>query len=248
MSNLQKYGTYEIEVAEEEQEDLEQGAGIYLKLSEGRHELRFLPPKLGVKSPFVTVYQHFLPAPPGAKRGASFACPRLMAPKGQPRSCIVCKKMEELKSSPNPVDQDLAQDISANRRVFANVIDRKHPDRGPLILGCGKMIHEALTKIRTDEAEGGDFTDPGPDGFDIIITRTGTDRTSTKYDVKPSRKCSELGNMDWIDQQHDLVAEVAQVPTDEQIAQALGLPVTAPGGRRTRRNAASDAMGGTEES
>lgn len=242
MANLTKYGSYDIEAAIEEGEELERGDGKYMKLTEGRHVVRFLPPPVGRNSPFVIVYQHFIPAGPGMKKGASFACPRLMAPKGQPRACVVCKRMEELKASPNRADQEMAEEIAANRRVFANVIDRGHPDLGVRILAFGKTIHQELVKIRQDPASGGDFTDPGPDGFDIVIERTGTKREDTKYAVRPSRGSSALGNMDWIDQQPDLLNEVAVVPSDDEINQILGLAPGQPQGRR-RRTAEDDAQG-----
>lgn len=204
------YGAYEVEAADAEHEDLSRGGGNFMKLDTGRNVVRFLPPPAGRNTPFVTVFQHFLNLP-GFAEPIIFNCPRLMARKG----CPACQKGEKLKSTGNQKDADAARDFWASRRVFANVIDRNDEDAGPKILGFGKLIHEALVAIRRDEDAGGDFTDP-VDGFDIVIERTGTTKTDTRYTVRPARKSSELGNLEWIETQPDL-RYLAKVPTLEEI-------------------------------
>jgi hypothetical protein len=87
------------------------------------------------------------------------------------------------------------------------------------VFGFGKMIHEALVKIRSDEDAGGDFCNPDT-GFDIIIDRKGTGKNDTEYTVMAARKQSKLGDYSWIEQQQDL-ERFAKVPADAEIMQKL---------------------------
>jgi hypothetical protein len=209
-SAIVDYGSYDISAADTEYEDLSRGGGNYMKLEVGRNIVRFLPPPVGRNSPFVTTFQHFLDLP-GVPDPVIFNCPRLMA--RQP--CPACAKGDKLKASGNRKDGEAARNFWASRRVFACVIDRNDEDAGPKILGFGKMIHEALVAIRRDEDTGGDFTHP-EDGFDLVIERTGSGRTDTRYAVRPARKSSPLGNFEWIATQPNL-KHLAKVPTLDEI-------------------------------
>jgi hypothetical protein len=202
MSNLVKYGSYDMEAAESEQGESERAGGgaDFLKLEPGRTVVRILPPPVGRKSPFRVIYQHYY-RPPAATGPVVFACPR-METKGQ-KVCPVCQEGERYKRSGNPADREKAFELFPTRRVFCNAVDRKNPDAGPRVLVFGKMIHEALIALRRDEDAGGDFTHPLY-GFDIVIEREGTGKQDTKYRVLPARKQTPLGNEAWLDQQHDL--------------------------------------------
>lgn len=217
MSNLAKYQSFDMEAAAEEQKALDEAGGDFIKTQDGKNSYRFLPTPIewGLKSPFVKVYQHFLDAPGGKK--IVFNCPRIM----DKRPCAACAKSDKLRATGNPRDRDEAYKYQAKLRVFANVIDRANPDKGPGILGFGKTILQELVRIRSDADDGGDYTNPGEDGFDIIIHRKGQD-LQTEYTVKPSRSNSALGNMDWLEMQKNPMT-YARVPTDDEIAEMLGL-------------------------
>jgi hypothetical protein len=216
--NLVKYASYDLEEADKEQTELDAGAADFMKLKAGRNVVRILPPPLasGRRSPFVKIWQHFIELP-GAAHPVSFSCPRLMLKK----HCPACQKADQLKATGNPADLDMAKDLFAKRRVFANVINRAEPEKGPRILGFGKTIDEQLVALRRDEDAGGDYTDP-VNGFDIIISRQGSTKNDTKYDVRPSRQSTPLATtqeqmQDWIDTQHSLEA-LNKVPTAEELA------------------------------
>jgi hypothetical protein len=214
-TDLVKYGSYSLESADEEQKDLDSSKGAdFMKLSVGRNVVRFLPPKPGVTKPFRVIHQHYL-RPPGSSGPVVLTCPRMEARK----HCPICEEADRYKRSGNPADRDRAYELFPSRRVFANVIDRKDPEAGPKVLAFGKTVHEALIAIRKDDDAGGDFTNPN-DGFDIIIEREGTGATDTKYKVLPSRKQSPLGDLDWIEKQHDL-ERMAQIRSAEEIAKIL---------------------------
>lgn len=221
MGNL-KYGKYDAETAAEEKEESESTGGAEMfKLAVGRNVLRILPPPVGSKSPFKTVYQHFVELPGNRK---SFICARLEAKK----PCVICKKIEELKASTSKADREAADDLYARRRIFVNVIDRKNPEKGPMVMAIGKQVHEQLLALR-DEETGGDYCDP-EEGFDVIIERTGTGKNDTKYKVFLTRKSSPLAGskddpdydkmQEWIDTQNDL-QKFARLPDQQEVAGLL---------------------------
>lgn len=221
MGNL-KYGSFDTETALEEKEELDASGGAEMfKLAVGRNVLRILPPPVGQRSPFKTVYQHFIELPGNKK---SFICARLEAKK----PCAICKKIDELKASPSKADREAGDDMFARRRVFVNVIDRKNHDKGPMVMAVGKQVHEQLLALR-DEETGGDYCHP-EEGFDVIIERTGTGKNDTKYKVFLSRKSSPLAGdkddpdyekmQEWIDTQNDL-QKFARLPDQAEVAGLL---------------------------
>lgn len=218
MPNL-SYGTYDEETAEQEKEELSAQGAEFMKLKVGRNIVRVLPPPKGEKSPFRVVFQHFIEMPGGSK---SVICARLEAKK----PCTVCEHVNRLRKSTIKADQDAANDLFARRRVFCNVIDRSDEASGPKLLAFGKTVHEQLTTLRTDPAAGGNYIDPF-EGSDVIITRTGTGKNDTKYQVALARKTTTLekhGNekimQDWIDNQADL-NKFAKLPSTAEVRALL---------------------------
>jgi hypothetical protein len=233
-SNLVQWGSYELEVAEGEQEQLERAsAGQFAKFEQGKNRLRFLPPKIGVKTPFVMVHQHFVKLP-GMEKPVSFNCPRLHK-KG---ICPVCQKVDALRGSGKAADYALAGEVMAKLRVYGNAVNRKNPELGPQIYAFGKTVHEPLVSLRTDEDAGGDYTHPY-DGFDIIVERKGDGKMGTEYSVRAAREKSPLGDMSWIEQQADL-SRLAQCPTAEEILERLS-GATGGGGGGSRGAPAASA-------
>lgn len=221
-SNIVKYGSYDVEEAEAEARSLESGA--FMKLKVGRTIVRFLPPPLGRKSPFVIAHQHWFSH--GGK-DVKFNCPRHMAK----RFCPVCQQVDALFRG-GADQRERAFDLKAARRTYSVVIDRGDPETGPQILAFGKKIHEKLTLIRkraNDEAFGtlgGDFSNPTDSGFDIAIDRTGTGKNDTEYDVVTSKNRRTLSDSadqinEWLGAMPDL-GNFEVVPSDDEIAEMLG--------------------------
>lgn len=215
MANIQKWGSYEVDAAEAEQQELDKlGSSTFMKLKVGRNVIRILPPKVGQRSPFVMTFQHVINRP-GQDKPLSFNCPRMMAKE----PCPVCQRAEKMKSSGRDADYKAASALFPRLRVYCNVIDRSNPEAGPKVLAIGKTIHSDLVALRNDQDAGGDFTHP-ENGFDIIIKRTGTTKNDTGYDVKPARNESPLGNLEWIEMQENL-ARYAVVPSIDDIRKLL---------------------------
>lgn len=229
-SNLVKYQKWEPETVEEERKALDASGSEFMKLKVGKNIVRFMPPRLGTRTPLVLVWQHYIEVP-GEERPIVFACPRMMLKPA--RLCAVCTKADELMASQNQADRDLGFKMKHKQRVFANVIDRTNPEAGPRVLGFGKTIYDELLALRENEDIGGDYTDPGDDGFDIVITRKGTSRTDTEYSVGPHMenrqvKTSSIGDESWLELMHDL-SKYARVPSVEELAKMLKIDLSTAG-------------------
>ena len=238
-----EFGTYDVGEVKREQCWLKQvgGGTKFMKLVEGQNVVRFLPPKKGMNTPFVYVFQHFITLP-GAMFPIVFACPRCM----RNEACPACIKSDKLMKTGNKADTDAGRSLWATRRTYANVIDRLEQGAGPKTLGFGKQIHDDLTKIRENEAVGGDFTHPVR-GFDIFITREGRGKTDTSYSVLAARFPSELGEPAWIQQQSDL-SSFLRVPTWDEIKQLFASAQEGMQGNRLPSPTGSlPTQGGTQE-
>jgi len=220
-SNLQKWGTYELDTANQEALDLahESGSASFMKLKVGKNIIRILPPLPEKKSPFFVTYQHYIRTPNDDKPFA-FSCPRLVL---QIR-CPACDEWQRLRKSSNRKDQERSKEFFPKRRVFCNVINRAEPETGPMVLAFGKTIHEELIALRQDEDAGGDFTHP-INGIDVVIERTGVGKFDTDYAVRLARRSTPISDdasvMDaWREAMHDLES-FAKLPSDEEIKARL---------------------------
>lgn len=211
-----KYARYEEEALHEEEEQTA-GSGGFMKLRDGNNSVRILPPKLewNTGSPFIITYQHTIEIP-GVKDPIRFNCPRQM----DSRPCPACNKMNALRATGRPADNELAGKFYPKLRILTNAIHRDEEGKGPQVLGFGKTVYQQLVSIRKNPKKGGDFTNPEDDGFDIEIEKSGTG-FQTKYIVSASRSASPLGNMEWIDMQEDL-RRFKRTPTDEELKKLLG--------------------------
>lgn len=200
---IANYGQWDDEAAEKDAAAAKSsGSGKWMKLVEGRNVVRVLPPRKGQRSPFFTVHEHYIETPGGS--AVSFACPRKMGG----GNCTVCNFAEQLNKSPNKVDRDRAYSLWPRMRVYMNVVDRiaeeaAFDDDKDLpdilldslrILAVGRTIYDDMTKIRLDATDGGNFTDPGGAGFDIVINRTGKTKNDTEYMLLASRKTRPLSS------------------------------------------------------
>lgn len=218
MGNLVKFGEYDIEAAREQSNAKK--ANNYMNLEEGPNVVRILPPPIGERDAFYEVRQHYV-KPAGAERAVVFLCPRHMQ---NGKFCPACEQYNKYHRSTNTADQERAKELYPGKRVFCNVIDRKNPNKGPLILGLSSMTFKFIEAIRDDQVNGGNFTHP-INGFDLTINREGTG-LKTKYSVIPARAITQLhpdtAVMDkWYDQMVPLRTAI-KVPTLEEINELFG--------------------------
>ncbi len=211
--SLVAYGDFTLEDAEADTKDMEQGGGgnIFVKFKVGKTKLRFIPPLPERKWRRVT-YVHYVDIPGGDR--AIIVCPRYE----KKERCILCEMEKQLwertdaneaknKLGPAEADRKKAKKIKAKRRCYANVIDRANPENGPMVVGFGQTVEEALVEMRKDEEDGGNFLHP-VDGFDIKIARKGTTQLDTEYEVIKSTECPLSEDVaqvnEWIKGQHNL--------------------------------------------
>lgn len=190
-----------------------------MQLQEGANVIRILPPRPGLKSPFYKLYVHYLrnPARP-SESGRPVPCPL----KNRGANCLVCKKVQELRRSGNPLDKELAKDLSAGRRIYANVIDKNNPDRGVQMLEFGVKIYDDLLAVMQDPAKDpsalGNITHPDT-GHDVVIEKTvgnPQDRVrTTRYNVRPVPRPSQLPNKKWLSELHDLEKALSPMADDK---------------------------------
>jgi hypothetical protein len=187
MGNLVKYGGFNLDELDKQDSQVAATTVVgadFMKLVPGNNKVRFIPPDVE-GSPFVIVNEHFIDTTTGQR--VRFTCPRLM----EKKPCPACAEADRLKRTGNPIDRDKAWGFYPKLRVYANVIDRENPGT-PRILAFGKTIWDGLKRIRRDKDEGGDFTNPNADGFDVIITREGSGKNDTRYSVRPARTDTAL--------------------------------------------------------
>jgi len=219
MTSLVKYGSFNLGALEKQNTKIENttssSGADFMKLGEGRHRVRFVPPRAGDATPFKVVVEHFLKAKNGQR--AVFACPRNS---DTPTKCPACEEFFKLHGSSNPLDKDEARNYKVRTRIYANVRDRGKPET-VRILAFPRTVWDGILRIAKDSEEGGDFVDPTESGFDMIITRKGTTMTDTKYTVTPSRTGSALAESseeleEFIETQYDL-DRYAHVPSLDDV-------------------------------
>lgn len=214
-SNIVKYGAYTPEAARHEAEEVSRMVKTtFMDWKVGRNIVRILPPPAGRNSPFVFLATHYIDAP-GAEKKVVFNCPRLMAKK----PCVACAVAERLRSGGNYADAKAAENFEPGFAVITALVDRARPELGPMLARFSKKQHEKLRFLREDPEAGVDYTDP-IDGHDIVVTRTGTGKKDTRYEVAVSRKSTPLGDMGWLDMRPSL-GRTVYVPTPEEIREML---------------------------
>lgn len=207
MSSIQKWGSWELEDVKAEAASAKGGdKAAFMNFQSGRNVVRFLPPLVGVKNPFFRYKQHYIN---NGEKKASFRCPRDIG-----KYCPACVHAEKLRRTGNPADFKAAGDYIARDRVLAHCVNRADPAAGVQIVGFGRSVYTQLLDLRMDQDTGVDYIHPMT-GHDVIVVKEGTG-FKTEYKVKLMPQPSQLGNLDWIDQQVDL-ERFAKVLSAEEI-------------------------------
>lgn len=221
MSNLVAWGTYDESAVTKELGEFDKGKTEFFKPVQGKNIIRILPAAPGKTSPYKVVHQHYVQTP-DKPNGVGFVCPAFAPERGP---CPACKMSNELRATGNPVDRDRSFQLRAKSRVFVNVIDRAHPERGPMPWGYGKQIKEELENIRT--MLGVDVTHP-EHGQDIILVRKGTGKNDTEYSVIASPQAGPIStDPDEIAHWADMLPDLDQYGIVKPLAELydlLGVP------------------------
>lgn len=241
--DLTKYTGFDMDMLEETDRRVEEvGGSAYVKLEVGDTIVRILPAPAG-QMPFRVTSLHYIDAVPGLDKKIVFACPRVE----EKKPCLACTEADRLLSTGNPLDRASSKRISGTLTVYANALDRSMPDAGPKILSMGSTIWKKLKAIRQNPRAGGDFTDPGDGGFDIIISREGTGPRDTRYEVSTDRNNSPLADTPEeiemiLSRQHNLDAEVDTEIPEDLIMAWRNLASVGRGQTQRRSSAVADAQ------
>ena len=207
MSNLSKWDSFDTNWASQQLAQLdtkgEGSSASFLKLKAGRNVVRVVPRDTPEET-FFSYRQHYLKT---NDKALSFKCPGMNV-------CPACQFANKLRRSGNPADFEAAKEFFAKDRILINVIDRSEPEKGVQVLGIGKGLYKELLELQTDPDTGVNFIHPVR-GYDVIITREGVGKFDTKYKAKVMPKPSSIGEMEWLDQTHDLTKFAKEVPLEE---------------------------------
>ena len=223
-TGLVQFGEFGLDDADDVDAAIEKKGGLH-KLREGATLVRVPPPRAGEKV-LVPTFQHFVPV---TREGKTFkvmlTCARLLANK----PCVVCNKAQQLEHSGNPLDHRAASDLNAAAGTYMNMVIRGFRPKGgrvPQMVDLDKQevvkfnprptIVNKLTEMRRN---GVDFTHPLT-GFDVVLSRVGTNQNDTKYSAEPRQGPSTPLHVDpavaslWISSQPDL-REYTKVLTEQ---------------------------------
>lgn len=213
-------GTLVIDAALELQGELPDDGGgervQFLKLAQGQNFLRFLPPKVGDKVPWVFTWQH------GWGSGSNYRtvnCPNLMS--RPPKPCPICDERGRLLQSTRDADKKSAAALKPKLRVIAEVANLTNDEetaKGVQLYAYGRQINDALAGILSAGKMGGDFTHKTT-GFPILIVREGegVDTNYPTVSATPDRGPIEA---EWLSMRHDL-DRFRRLPTREEMEGAL---------------------------
>lgn len=206
-------GEYTIEEAEKQAKAI--GKQGYFKALVGRNRIRVMPGPKGSLSPIVLAKLHRVEVP-GEKWAVRFRC--------IDSNCPACQRSIELSRTGLSDDFDEAKKWQPRVRGFANIIDRKEPDKGPLIWEFGNTIIEQLARLRQNEDVAGDYSHPVK-GIDLSLERKGSGQFDTEYFIQAVKQGSPLHQSveqmnEWLEARHDLEA-CAPLFTAEEIAARL---------------------------
>lgn len=196
-----------------------QGTGLnYHSIKDGRNLFRILPPRDDMDSFAVEAWLHYGVGKTKEKpKGRTVICPKSRDENAKCPICELAFEYRGLSKDKNDRYGKLFDDTKRKKRVYFNAINREDDlakyekdaegkwrntesdedrEESPVkVLATGFGIYQDLLKIIVDP-EYGDFTDP-EEGLDIIITKSGSGRYNTEYDVKTVRKESPIGFDEW---------------------------------------------------
>ena len=167
------------------QEELKQrgsGGGSMLYLKEGTQRVRLLPTIDDEADFVIEMVQFYLGADiKGVYSPSTF---------GEP--CAIMDKFNELKSSSDPDDKELAKTFIPKKRFLSACVaytDEKgktiNEERGVCLVQLTTGLYQEIIDYYLDEDEWGDMTD-AEEGYDLKLKRSGTG-LNTEYSAAPCR-------------------------------------------------------------
>lgn len=171
-----------LKAKKEELKRKSQGGKILRQKDEGTMRVRILP--VGDENDFaVETTEFFLNRDLGG----------CISPQTFDEPCALMEAYQELKNSDDDDDKDIAKTIVPRNKYLVPVLVYKDlkgkkindEDSGKL-LAVGRKLYQSMIDLYLDDDEWGDMTD-AKKGYDLKITRTGTGKNDTSYDIQPCK-------------------------------------------------------------
>ena len=218
VTKKKKYFLADNEKIQKKLEEL--GTGVFFKPKEGKSIVRILPPWSADGLWYKEAVLHYgMTNEDGKERG--YACLKMFEKK-----CPFCRKYEEL-SKGSPEDRKIAERIKPRIKFYTNILELRSGK--VMIWGFSQKTLGILLSYCSDP-DYGDISHP-ENGFDIVIERTGTSRTDTRYSIRCRPKPSEISVEGWEENMHDLDSEVAE---EMEVDDALDIVLLNFGGRKEK--------------
>lgn len=155
---------------------------IFWKPKPGKYQIRIVPSKFDANNPFREIYFHY-----------GFAKGPILALTNWNEKDPIVEFAKNLRKSSDKEDWQLAKKIEPKLRYFAPVVVRGEEDKGARLWEFGKLIHEQLLGIATDE-DYGDYTNI-TDGRDFTVEAvedTVAGRKGIKCNIRVKPKTSPI--------------------------------------------------------
>jgi len=200
----QHYIPTDVDHAGKEYDEWEAGRTRTVKPPAGKSVWFILPARIGASQgamPFLTgQYVHFVKDP---RNPSNIIGVGLCPSKTRNAPCAVCPFLSQLKKTGNAADIELAGDMAAAETIICNAVRLDVDDPKVEILHVPATVYKFCGTTLRDKNDGYDFTNPMK-GKTVIIEKTGSGKTGTRYTARLSQKELPLPNMDWLAQMNDL--------------------------------------------
>jgi len=131
-------------------------------------------------------------------------------------SCPVCEFVEELLRSSSADDVRYGEAMQQAERYAMNILDGSDLERGPQVFECGRGLFQDILWMFTD-GDYGDLDDYR-EGRYILIERTGTGMTDTRYSTMPAANPAPVDPEAIADQLNDLDQLYMPLPVEDIVA------------------------------
>lgn len=169
----------------------------YLKLGQGKHALRILPPPPGMKLPWLE-YKRCSDVGPNKK----FVVPPNQFDPSEPD--VIGEEIARLEALGDEASLKRAKEMRPRTTWAIFVIDRAHEGMGPQLWSATQTHIQALLTFIANPDAGGDITDP-EEGRDVIIDiqpnaegKTFRGKVVMEWKFAVKLKATPLGNPAWL--------------------------------------------------
>lgn len=168
---------------------------------DGENTIRIIP---GEGQWALRAYKHFGVGP----NKKHYWCPRSSHDGNRDfkKPCPVCDFANELYSSGDLNDKDLANKIRAKERIMLNIVDMSDTSKGVKLFECPATLWKIMDKYWKSK-KWGNLADPD-NGYDFVVVKKGPKDRPNYDDSYAVDETSPIQDKEWINQVKDLWTKV----------------------------------------